>query len=181
MNQLKIRMKILFIILLFISKPGFSQTTHYNPNLDKFAGTWKWISGTDTLTIVLQKQMENTHPTFGPTEAIIGWHKYVKNGQLKESNFQYIGINYTTYFNDPVDDSKVSIVAGSEGASRLRMTTIRDISNSNKSEYGYLTLLSGSFTRAEWKIMDRQGIYMGPSGTIGKITLPKHIILTKQP
>lgn len=172
---------IIFIALLMISLNGFSQTTHYDPNLDKFVGTWKWSSGNDTLTIVLQKQMENTHPTFGSREAIIGWHRYVKNGQLKESNMQYLGLDYTSYFNsqDP-DDNKISIIAASRGPVKLRMALVMDITN-NKAEYGYLTMLTGSTTQAEWQIMDSPGVYMGPSGTIGKITLPKRIILTKQP
>jgi hypothetical protein len=60
-------------------------------NINKFIGTWQWVSGADTVTIVLKKYKRtyDFNPTFYQ-DVLHGCHTYIKNGQLVESSMQYI-------------------------------------------------------------------------------------------
>jgi len=61
-----------------------------SPELDKFTGHWKWISGNNSFEIVLKK--EKIFSVIGDTQScidvIIGFHEYIKNGVLIESSLQ---------------------------------------------------------------------------------------------
>jgi hypothetical protein len=54
--------------------PGSNVTNNY---INKFEGTWLWVSGNDTLILKLK-----TNKSFGDftKDVLLGVHKYVKNG-----------------------------------------------------------------------------------------------------
>ena len=54
-----------------------------NPSLDKFVGTWVWISGVDTLKIVLKKDnMLLPFPENSRADCIIGFHIFKKGNVI---------------------------------------------------------------------------------------------------
>jgi len=82
------------------------QTTNYGDNVyfkdvdnnfTPYVGTWKYINGTDTLTIVLQKK-EMVYSPVGTREEyldyLIGEYKYVKNGVEKVNTLSALSSNY---------------------------------------------------------------------------------------
>ena len=78
-------MKLLFIVIFLFPgcytlqaqppAPGSNVTNNY---INKFEGTWLWVSGNDTLILKLKK----TNKSFGDftKDVLLGVHKYVKNG-----------------------------------------------------------------------------------------------------
>ena len=85
-------MKVVHLIFLcFIWGEAYTQTVVQNNLLNKFVGTWRWTSGTDTVEIVLEKQVYIIPMTGSHTEKLVGWHKYVKNGIINQSSYQCIG------------------------------------------------------------------------------------------
>lgn len=166
---------ILIIITTILSISIFAQV-QTDPNLDLFVGTWRWTSGNDTVILVLQKQVNGTTPQSGLTEMIVGWQKYVKNGQLVVSNLQEVGTNATNSF--LTQDGKRHFVGGSNGPNKLLLFGVDLLID--KSEDLRFNLLSGSTTQAEWKLSNGRGLYTGAAGTESQITLPRNLILTKQ-
>ena len=172
-------MKIIALMFFFVigRGPATAQTTSYIPALDKFTGTWRWVSGSDTVEIALQKQLiyiNAVTPIY--VESLIGWHRYVKNGTLIENSMQYYGRNYDSSFN--LNNVKSTLIGATQKPTNLYLS-FTDLTL-NKREELWFTLLPNSLTQATWKLREARGLYMGPSGTAGRITLPKDIVLTKQ-
>lgn len=108
------KIKILLVVLI-TSQIGFSQTVikslyddvygtepgayykdTYN-DYDQFVGTWKHISGNDTLTVVLQKKVMGfvDRATGGIyVDDLIGEYRYVENGVEKINTLSNLLINY---------------------------------------------------------------------------------------
>lgn len=161
------------ILFFFLTKIGAQTIT--NSELDKFVGTWRWVSNVDTVEIILEKQAVYSKATSKYYEDIVGWHRYVKNGVLIESSIQFTGGNYNSEAN--ANSLKSTIYGFTQKPTNLYIT-FWDITL-NKGEELWFTLLPGSTTQSTWKLRDSRGLYMGPAGTAGKITLPKDLILTK--
>ena len=152
-----------------------------NNLLNKFVGTWRWTSGTDTVEIVLEKQVFIIEMTGSHSEQLVGWHKYVKNGIINQSSYQYIGRNV----NLESDSSNVDL-----------KTTLQGTTHANNPNQVYFysfwdvvlhmnfniffTLQPGSTTKANWVLRQPRGLYVGPPGLNGVFTLPKQLVLTKQ-
>jgi hypothetical protein len=84
-------MKHLSIIALtfFIINSTKAQV-NYTPT-----GTWKYINGADTIEVFFgQSQLVSGSETF---PLIVGFHKYVKNGQVVESNLSQINSSHPKY------------------------------------------------------------------------------------
>lgn len=186
-NQLR-KFFILFVLFQFTLRTqgqnadtGFSTYAEIqtDPEADKFVGTWKWISGNDTVIIVLEKQIYCIPFTGKSCEALVGWHKYVKNGMLVQSSLQYEGRDVNIDFNSTDTDYKTTINGNSRYSNAVLFRTFWDLTL-HKNFYLYLTLLPGSLTQASWRLVEPPGIYTGPNGTAGMFTLPKNITLTKQ-
>lgn len=65
------------------------------PDLDKFVGTWKYMGGNKSFTIVLEKQVVTSPPpTNWQFENIIGWHEYIENGVTTESSLIFVGQSF---------------------------------------------------------------------------------------
>jgi hypothetical protein len=72
---------IMFALFLIMNIRANAQT-NYTP-----AGTWRYINGLDTIEVYLKSQLLTDGNESIPV--IIGFHRYVKNGQLVESNIAY--------------------------------------------------------------------------------------------
>lgn len=139
------------------------------PALDKFVGTWQWVSGNDTVVLHLYKQaIHYPAPLNYDVENIIGWHKYVKNGVTIESSLQYSGSPYT--------GGHSTIFAWCQSAVKL-YGSFDDLSKNKQCDL-YLKMLNTRYSQMEWKIMESRGIR--PTGFQYGFTLPVMITLTKQ-
>jgi len=80
--------KIFFLFFgIIISTQTLKAQINYLP-----LGTWKYINGNDTIEIYLKSTQINLAGTTYPT--LIGFHKYVKNGQLIESSINFANTNF---------------------------------------------------------------------------------------
>jgi hypothetical protein len=170
-------MKNIFFLLLITNSlncmaqlsphPVGSYTT--NGLLDKFVGTWMWTSGTDTMTVVLQKQKIHYPSPFDyDIDQIVGWHRYVKAGVLMESSLQYVGT--------PFSNGHSTLLGWTENKSRLRLT-FDDLSKQKHSNELYFTMLNGSTTQANWSIRNSEGLKNG--GYDHSFTVPTTMAFTK--
>lgn len=171
-------MKYLITILFLIICTTTNAQVQTDTAANKFAGTWRWTSGTDTVIIVLEKQVYTIPFTGASIERLVGWHRYIKNGQVVESSLQYVGRDINIDFNSNDQDLKTTLRGNTRTPNRVLFRTFWDLTL-HKDCYLYFTLVQGSTTQAVWELTDPQGIYGGPIGTIGKFTLPKNLILNK--
>lgn len=162
-------MKYVLLILSFvISFTAFSQV-QTDPDSDKFIGTWKWVSGSDSLILHLYKQaVHYPAPLNYDVENIIGWHKYVKNGIVTKSSIQYSG--------QPYLNGHSTIFAWNQSPIKL-YGTFEDISKNKECDL-YLTMTDNTYTQLIWKIMEPRGLR--PSGFQYGFTLPVNLTLLKQ-
>lgn len=165
--------------MTLISASAFSQATT-NPELDKFVGTWRWTSGNDTVIIVLQKQVTNLPTGTSSNEILVGWHKYVENGQLIQSSLQYIGQDINNE-NIPLgNDLNITLYGFTKSPTEMWFVRFWDLTL-HKNCNLFLKLLPNTTTQATWKLTNPNGTrYSGPSGTYNQFTLPIDLVLTKQ-
>lgn len=158
---------IALLIFSLITFSTYSQTITNN-DIDKFVGAWRWTSGTDTVEIVLQKQVYNIPMTGTSTEILVGWHKYVKNGLLNQSSMQYVGRDVNIDFNSSAADLKTTLRGGtySSNPNKVFFHTFWDL-NKHQSSDLYFELLPNSTTQVSWTLR-------------GNSVLPKNLVLTKQ-
>lgn len=171
----------LWTILIFSIKFSIGQAVTTNPELDKFVGVWRWTSGADTMEITVQKQVYILYFTDNHSEILVGWHRYVKNGVLQQSSYQYIGRDINLDFNDATPDAKTTLLGTvySTSTNKAYFYSFWDLSL-HKSFNLWLTFLPGSTTQATWKLSQgRGGLYAGPSGSNGIYSMPKQLVLTK--
>ena len=172
---------IIILFSFFLIKNSFAQTVATDPELDKFVGVWRWKNGTDTMEITLQKQVYFLQFTNTYSEILVGWHRYIKNGTLQQSSYQYLGRDVNLDFNDNSIDLK-STLGGMTYSSNNRQAyfyTFWDLAL-HKNFNLWLTLLPNSTTQATWELKQgRCGLYVGPPGLNGVYSMPKQIIITK--
>jgi hypothetical protein len=173
--------KILIIILVLTSlitkgqppHPAGSYTAH--PEFNKFVGTWLWTSGTDTIKLVLQKQVIHYPYQLNYDEdRLVGWHKYVKNGVLIESDLQNVGTQWTWIGGHSV----TSLFGGLLGPNKIYFTTCKDITKNKKGEMRF-KMLPNSTTQAIWELRNTRGITTIPNFDYN-FTMPEDLIFTKQ-
>ncbi len=175
--------KIILYIILFIVLPMLvtAQPVErldvnkqiYNPGLAKFVGTWQWVSGIDTIKIVLKKEhisMENVILNCNcGDDAIIGFHMYKKGNAIVESSIQYANTSYTA--------KKSTIIGRTSNVEDIKLNAwLTDITK-NKSVVLKLTLNTDR-TILTWHTDVIEGVKIGPYNP--GFTLPRDIILTKQ-
>ena len=138
------------------------------PELNQFVGTWKSISGTDTVTIVFQKQkvhFQDDLCTYDSDE-MLGWHKYVKNGVVIENNLQYVG--------QPYDNETESL--GDLTRTNNEMWLGFWDPTLEKACHVTFKMVSGSTTQATWLLKDCIPYISGTP----YCTLPQNLVFTKQ-
>jgi hypothetical protein len=171
-------MKKIFIIILLITTilKGYSQTS----NMDAFVGTWQWSSGTDTLTLVIQKQ--NNVILYGNVTkpSLVGWHRYVKNGVEIESSFQYIGRDENLDHDSPnALDFKNTLFGFAKSSTTAYFTNFWNLTY-HRSDEMFLTFLPSSTTQVTMRVRGHDGIYNGVPRDRRKQSMPTNLILTKQ-
>ncbi|HAI84919.1 MAG: DUF6705 family protein [Chitinophagaceae bacterium] len=173
---MKLLLLTLTIFIAFLSKaqnpncpPGSNRAA---PELDKFVGIWRWVSGTDTLILYLQKQYVEAKPGCN-LPSIIGWHRYVQNGRLIESTEQYFGLPY-------LNDSHAMLISVVQSGINPNATEVvgssKDITK-NKSFTLSLKMLNTNYNQMRWKISNKQGMQK-PNFDYGS-TLPWDVVLQK--
>ena len=156
------------------------QAVSTDQEIDKFVGVWRWVNGSDTMEITLQKQVFIMPFTNFQSEIIVGWHRYIKNGGLQQSSYQYIGRDVNLDFNDNSVDAKTTL-KGMTYRSNNREAffyTFWDLSL-HKNFNLWLNLLPNSTTQATWVLKQPRGLYVGPEGLNGVFSMPKNLVLTK--
>jgi hypothetical protein len=157
--------RLALIIVILVSSKLYAQSV-VNNHLNKFVGTWRWTSGTDTVTIILSKQVATIPYTHKSSEVLTGWHHYVKNGNLIQSSLQYTGRDVNTDFDSTFVDPKITLEGINRGATTIFFYAFWDLVT-HKNGNLYFELLPNSTTQATWKLR-------------GQTVLPQDLILTKQ-
>lgn len=154
--------------------PSFPQPNGniLNPSLDKFVGTWVWISGIDTLKIVLKK--ENVLLPFhdnSRADRIIGFHIFKKGNVIIEQSISYVNTNCS--------DKKFTFFGGnSVGLDNPNQIT-GSLINKAKNKNGHLKLLiNSSFNELNWSLENREGVRVGTYDFT--FSYPLSLTLTKQ-
>lgn len=171
---------IFLVVFIFLSLSGKAQPPHpagtytTHPELNEFIGTWRWTSGTDTVILVLKKQMIYYPPIMDYNEErLVGWHKYVKNGVVIESDLQSVGVQWLW---GHVWESQASLFGAGNGLHKIYFTTFKDYTIHKKAEMRF-EMLPGSTTQAKWELRNTRGLK--PWNFNYDLTLPKDLILTK--
>jgi hypothetical protein len=155
--------KILVIVILLISTQSIViAQTNYIP-----LGTWKYISGNDTLEVFFVAGQitagSNTYPI------VRGYHKYIKNGVLLENSLSQI--------NNP-SLNKASIVINYVNSSETRFDgIIKDLSKNRKRR---IILKKINLTQISVSITSYESWQRYPVPTGNGYTLPRQFTLIKQ-
>ncbi|SEI54228.1 hypothetical protein SAMN05216327_102349 [Dyadobacter sp. SG02] len=64
-----------------------------NASLGRFEGTYVWSKGSDTVMIHLKKENVELMKDIR-SDVLIGFHKYVRNGQVVESSYDFVRTGY---------------------------------------------------------------------------------------
>lgn len=152
--------QIVTLLAITLLTQSINAQTNYTPT-----GTWKYISGTDTLEVFFKTDQLNLGTTVQPI--IIGFHKYIKNGVLIENTLNHSSTNYSNnLFSILVYNFKEND-ARNDG-------TIKDITLNNKR---YLILTKLTPTSMNVRLTYIQGVRNNkPLG----FTLPRNFQLIKQ-
>ena len=165
----------ILILSLTISVNICSQNIRINNDLNKFIGTWRSVSGTDTTELVLQKQVyQNSY------EMLVGWHRYVKNGVLIQSSFQYIGRDVNIdFYNDDVDlKTTLRGFTRPSGPKNVFFNLFFDLTLHKPFEVRF-NMLANSTTQASWKITKAGANLVGKPAYVNGCTLPINLIFNK--
>ena len=158
-------MKILLIFLLVLTgRNNIQSQTQYDTSLTKFVGTWEWTYLTDTVTIILRKEI-TALPSGLNNEVFVGWHKYVHNEQVIQSLLQYVGLSFDNSSVPLGNDLLVTLYGFSKSQNRIWFVGFWDL-NTHKNCELFFELLPNSTTQAKWNLR-------------GNTVLPYNLILTK--
>lgn len=171
------------IILTLLSVNIYSQNhvpqagdTIPNPNLEKFAGTWRWEGNGKSFTLILKK-MGGVFPINinMSGDMLIGYHEYKNNGIIIESSLPYI--------NDQLSNGSYSAFAAFKSSTPTPNELIIGITHisKRKSIEAKIEYLNSTHIKIV-SFSNYQGIKVNtPTYTYDpSISLPYNIILTKQ-
>lgn len=169
MKNIFLSICLLYCFNLSAQTPYPSGSYNAKPELDKFVGTWRWVSGSDTVEIRLFKQaIHYPQPLNYDVEALVGWHKYVNNGVTIETSLQFTGL--------PRTGGHSTMLAWDQTPNKV-YGTFTDLTK-NKNCDIYLTMTNAAYTQLDWKLKEPRGIR--PAGFQYGFTLPVNLTLTKQ-
>lgn len=177
-------MKKIIIILSILLNISISQSfgqpptgsTNFEPDMDKFIGSWKWAdNGGNELFLKLKKVMHYVNSNGGYNiEVIYPCWKYTQNGIVIEDNLSLFPI-----LGQPNISSPILSLLNSNALRGLLKDNIL-----NKIERIRLTYNSSTNPPTlVWEVATRGGTYMPGIDPIpnNNTTLPKNLILIKQP
>ena len=152
--------KILIILICFFNAQHIIAQTNYVST-----GTWKYVNGNDTIEIYFKTAQLNVGELQQPV--LIGFHKYIKNGQLIENT-----LNYT--FTSLTDNKYSIIIFDVQTNDTKNVGNIKDSILNNTRE---ILLTKVSPTTMNVRLTYIQGVRNNrPYG----FTMPRHFILTRQ-
>ena len=146
-----------------------------NNNIDKFIGTWKWEDNGQVFRIILKKENVKIPVNMNLRgDVLYGWHEYIINGSVQESDMQYL--------NSPFTNKKYSLfsMGSTENSNQIKLG-IKHLSK-NKSVKALVEYIDSTQIKLV-KIEDYPGLKVNLPGKTPfdwSISLPQNIILTKQ-
>ena len=161
---------VIIILFLHIILTGISQKVRLkNIKQQEFVGTWQWTRGKDTFTI---KLIEDTFYLKYPDTLlhwILGWHKFVQDGKLLESSYE---------FTDSIKNKKTTIIGAVNKG--VLICTFRDLSR-DRSFRIEMKMLNRRHSKILWTSQFLEDIRINepPSKIRGGQTVPSGIILKK--
>lgn len=177
-------MKYILIIFLFaFCNKSISQipqpNTHIPNNfINKFSGTWQWVSSSDTMILKVAKvQYYYSEAQQSSEDLLLGCHKYIKNGTPLESSLErYDSVisnapKRNTIYCWNMDDMDSSLVEG----------IFKDITKNKRGELK-LTYLNVNPPQLVWELKNTRGLSVTLPGDPPfdfNFTLPRYMILTK--
>ncbi len=177
--------KIIITVIAFIAMVNFAFAQgvdikpghhHSDPDAKKFAGTWEWKKGNDSLTLILSfqkieyKMLSIKNVT---SDAIVGWHKFVKNGKAIENSTPF---KYSKY-----DKGKSTILSGTKSYDRnILYGTIQHTSKNKLVNFKIKYIDANRIKLIE--VCNTSGLKLStPDNPYdSSISLPQDIILTKK-
>jgi hypothetical protein len=139
-----------------------------NASLNKFEGIYVWSHGADTLMIILKK--ENVELVKGiKSDVLIGFHKYVKNGRIVESSYDYHKSNHT--------DKRSTILISNRNESDTLDGVLKDLTK--KKSVGIELVYSPARKSITMTLAEREGIRINKNQDVG-FTLPQPLVLIKR-
>lgn len=177
---------IIIILVAFSTTQSYCQifpptgSINYNPQLDKFVGTWKWTNGNNEVTVKLKKMIYHYNMNGGyDREKLVGCHRYVKNGIVIE--------DYLPQFDTLTQNNPVSLLLSKSKNLNSNPLMVRSLVRDNalnKNEELRLTFSdSGPVPTLTWSLYPvgttyRPGIDPTPTDDT---TMPQNLVLIKQP
>ncbi len=154
-------------------KPGYHNS---DPDAKKFAGIWEWKKGNDSFTLILSfqkieyKRLSIKNVT---SDAIVGWHKFVRNGKIIEDSTPFKFSNY--------DKGKWTILSGTEEYDRNILSGTIQHKSKNKSVRFEIKYIDANHIKLI-KVFNTQGVKIStPDNPYdSSISLPQNISLTKK-
>ncbi|MFC7348014.1 DUF6705 family protein [Chryseobacterium zhengzhouense] len=171
-----------FMLLLY-SVNAYSQNhvpqagdTIPNPNLEKYAGTWKWENNGKSFTLILKKMSGLFPMNINMSgDMLIGYHEYKNNGNIIESSLPYI--------NDQLSNGSYSAFAAFKSSTPSTNELVIGITHlsKRKSIEAKIEYLDPTHIKIV-SFSNYQGIKINtPTYTYDPaISFPDNIILTKQ-
>lgn len=129
-NKILLIFTFTFLINIVVAQPPEPGTNILRPNLDKFEGTWKWVSGNSEVILKLKKVNYYYDIWQIHKDVLMGSHKYINNGVLVEDylfEFGNVSANSrsSVFLWDNMDGSETDKLTGS----------VKDISKHKKPEH----------------------------------------------
>jgi hypothetical protein len=140
--------------------------------MGRFHGNWQWVSGTDTVQLIIATK-KVYYPISGGfyMDRLVGWHIYKQGRTIVESSVQHIGnVNLSTF----LGGNSV------QNPNKIENASFRDITK-NKDVELFLTL-NAAQNQLTWRLAPSEGMRVYAQGQIVPppgFTLPTHIVLTK--
>lgn len=179
MKNIIISLFYLTIICLSLNckaQPPQDGENRLNNYINKFVGTWLWSSGNNSLQLIIKKEnIKNQYLSFDYREdMLIGFHKYINNGNIIENSTQYSNTNYL--------DKKSTIYGSTKTGNPDEFTGLIRHLSKDKSVWFIIEYIDATHIKLV-KLKNTAGIkFRKPTDPPfdGTITLPQNIILTKQ-
>lgn len=105
-------------------------------NIDKFTGTWKWVSGNKELTLYIKKEnIQIATGSYFKMDALVGFHKLIINNNVIENSIQFNSTKHS--------DKKSTLIGRTSNANTPNIAKVVIVHN-NKNIEGNLTYISNN-------------------------------------
>ncbi len=176
--------KIIIAVVAFLAMTNisFSQDKsnvyRYDPKAQKYAGEWLWENGNNSLLLTLKFDRINVNYTGREPikiDAVYGFHKLVKGGQLIEDSTPFKESNYNP------DNKKSTVCGNTLEENENVLEGVMTHSSKNKVVKFVIEYIDANHIKLV-KVFNTPGVKIStPDAPYdSSISLPQNIILTKQ-